>query len=235
MGTSKFSLEPHEVNRNNYINYGKTVPLNMGELLPLNVSERADELLYEYTHRQEIIDISMHDPKMYNNLRLGIDIQDKNLLRQPKKFIDEIYAWMTYYVKLLHAKDYAKIDENHDAFQTYLSILDAYPRLNIQDVYKNPDALAALLEKIKSDYTEYNQLIKKRRNESKNLFNKITRKINRASLKRKNRNNSINNSMNNSMNNENENENINYGKRHKKMTLPGQAFGLRKTKRRSKK
>jgi len=223
----KFSLEPHEQNRNNYTNYGKTVPLNMSNLQPLNVSERADELLYEYTHRQEIIDISMHNLKNYNNLRLGIDKQDKNLLRQSKKFIDEVLAWMTYYVKLLHEKDHAKIDENHDAFQYYLSILDAYPRLHIQDVYKNPDALAALLEKIKSDYTEYNQLIKKRRNETRNIFNKINAKINRTTLKRKNRNKSSN-----SMNND---ENINYGQRHKKMMLPSQAFGLRKSQRRSKK
>ena len=89
----KFSLEPHELN-SNYTNYGKAVPLNMSELLPLNVSERSDELLYDYTHRQEIIDISMHNPANYNNLRVGIDKQDKNLLRQPKKFIDEIYSWM---------------------------------------------------------------------------------------------------------------------------------------------
>lgn len=238
----KFSLEPHEQNTEDYINYGNVVPLEMENLQPLNFSERKDELLQKYMHKKELPE--------YNELNFSYGSTDYNLLRNPR-IMAEFHASLQAYNILLkefvksHRNNTGKLSKKANAnfnelfqaeIQMSIATLRDYPRLHIDAISKNPEAIDNLLDDMVRDYSEYHSLSKKRRNETINLFNKINNKLLRASLKRKHINISSNNSSNspNSMNDA-ENGNINYGKRHKAMTLPGQAFGLRKTKRRSKK
>jgi hypothetical protein len=229
-----FSLEPHEQNRNNYINYGNVVPLEMENLQPINSSERKEQLLQKYMHWKELPE--------YNELNFSYGKVDNNLLRKPK-ILKQLYICLHAYNELL--KGFVKTHRNHtgqlskkanmnfdelfqDELQMCVARLYEYPRLHIHSIYKNPEAIDSLLEDMQNDYNEYQILSEKRRNETINLFSTINNKLLRASLKRKNRNNS-NNSGNS------ENSEPNYVSRHKRMTLPGAAFGQRKTQRRSKK